>query len=56
MLELRARDDGGGAPELRTGNGLRGMRERVEAAGGTLTVDSGAGFAVRASVPLRSAP
>ena len=55
MLELRARDDGEGAPELRTGNGLRGMRERVEAAGGTLTVDSGAGFAVRASVPLRSA-
>jgi len=56
MLELRARDDGEGAPELRMGNGLRGMRERVEAAGGTLTVDSGAGFAVRASVPLRSAP
>jgi signal transduction histidine kinase len=56
MLELRARDDGEGAPELRAGNGLRGMRERVEAAGGTLTVDSGAGFAVRASVPLRSAP
>ena len=29
-LELRARDDGEGSPALRSGNGLRGMRERVE--------------------------
>ena len=56
VLELRARDDGRGARDLRAGNGLRGMRERVEAAGGTLVVDSGegTGFAVRATLPLRS--
>ena len=55
-LELRARDDGEGAAALHAGNGLRGMRERVEAAGGTLTVDTrgGGGFAVRATVPVRS--
>ena len=56
VLELRARDDGRGAREVRAGNGLRGMRERVEAAGGTLVVDAGegTGFAVRARLPLRS--
>jgi len=57
-LELRARDDGKGATDLRAGNGLRGMRERVEAAGGTLVVDTadGMGFAVRATLPVRSPP
>ncbi len=57
VLELRARDDGRGAHEVRAGNGLRGMRERVEAAGGTLVVDAGEGkgFAVRARLPVRSA-
>jgi signal transduction histidine kinase len=57
VLELRARDDGRGAREVRAGNGLRGMRERVEAAGGTLVVDAGegTGFTVRARLPVRSA-
>jgi signal transduction histidine kinase len=57
-VELHARDDGKGAAELRTGNGLRGMRERVEAAGGTLMVDTadGKGFAVRATLPVRGPP
>jgi len=56
VLELTARDDGQGARDPRAGNGLRGMRERVEAAGGTLLVDGGEGkgFAVRATLPLRS--
>ncbi|NLG45267.1 sensor histidine kinase [Gordonia sp. (in: high G+C Gram-positive bacteria)] len=34
-------DDGCGSPLLTFGNGLRGLAERVEAAGGRLTVDSG---------------
>ena len=34
-------DDGRGSPLLTFGNGLRGLAERVEAAGGRLTVDSG---------------
>jgi signal transduction histidine kinase len=52
-LLLRARDDGKGACEVRPGNGLRGMRERVEGAGGTLRVETGEGqgFSVLATLP-----
>src|SRR5438067_3568322 len=53
-LELRARDDGRGADEVRAGNGLQGLRERVERAGGALIVATspGAGFSVCATLPL----
>ena len=37
-LRLDIRDDGRGRGELRPGNGLGGMRERLEAAGGGLSV------------------
>jgi two-component system sensor histidine kinase DesK len=49
---IEVTDDGlGGVPG--TGNGLRGLRERVESVGGTLTADGGlTGFRVRAEVPL----
>jgi two-component system sensor histidine kinase DesK len=44
-------DDGRGGV-LGAGNGLRGLRERVEAFGGSLTVSSGfSGFRLRAEVP-----
>jgi signal transduction histidine kinase len=39
QLRIRVRDDGGGAANP-NGPGLRGMRDRVEAAGGTLVIDS----------------
>jgi len=54
LLELRARDDGRGAEEVRAGNGLRGLRERVERAGGALQVETspGAGFTVLATLPV----
>jgi signal transduction histidine kinase len=54
-LSLSARDDGHGASELRVGNGLRGMRERVETLGGTLRVETaeGRGFAVLATLPFQ---
>jgi signal transduction histidine kinase len=42
-LALRVRDDGRGAREVRPGNGLTGMRERVEGAGGRLEIDPGPG-------------
>jgi len=38
---LRVTDDGTGVAGRREGNGLRGARERVAAAGGTLTVGEG---------------
>lgn len=49
---LEIRDDGRGARRLEPGHGLRGMRERIEALGGTLDIDAVGGFRLRVSVPL----
>ena len=53
-LSLDARDDGSGVDRVTFGNGLRGMRERVEQTGGTIEVASqrGHGFEVRVRLPL----
>jgi len=55
VIELRARDDGRGASEVHPGNGLRGMRERLERCGGRLELSTrpGEGFEVRAVLPLQ---
>jgi signal transduction histidine kinase len=52
-LTLRARDDGRGAAEIVPGNGLQGMRERLERLGGRLDLESapGHGFEVTAWLP-----
>ena len=52
-LALYARDDGRGAAQVEPGNGLRGMRERVEERGGRLDLSAtqGGGFAVTAWLP-----
>jgi signal transduction histidine kinase len=52
-VEVRARDDGRGVKLLRAGNGLTGMRERVEQVGGNLEIESapGAGFRLRLRIP-----
>ncbi len=57
-LELRIRDDGRGAPEATPGNGLTGMRERLEAAGGGLEIDRqpGQGFRLSAWLPCGRGP
>lgn len=54
MLVLNARDDGRGAAELKPGNGLIGMRERLAEVGGRLIIDTAhdRGFALQASLPL----
>ena len=56
-IEIHARDDGRGATAIRSGNGLAGMRERIEQRGGTLSVETapGRGFAVTAVLPLTGA-
>ena len=46
-LVLMVEDDGAGAAKLVAGNGLAGMRERVEALGGALTIATAAGRGVR---------
>ena len=48
---LTARDDGWGTPDLRIGNGLRGIRERVEGLGGHARFRSDSGFRVDLEVP-----
>jgi two-component system, NarL family, sensor histidine kinase DesK len=49
LLEIQDDGCGGSAPE---GNGLRGMRERVEALGGTLQRENGAGMRLIIQFPL----
>ena len=56
-LAIDARDDGGGTDHVRFGNGLRGIRERVEQVRGSLEVSSvrGRGFSVHVRLPLAGA-
>lgn len=53
-LVIDARDDGSGTDHVQFGNGLRGMRERVQQSGGTMDVASmrGRGFEVHLRLPL----
>ncbi|MDP2709840.1 MAG: PAS domain-containing sensor histidine kinase [Solirubrobacteraceae bacterium] len=53
-LCIEIRDDGRGGANLDAGTGLRGLADRLDATGGTLTVHSppGAGTRVRAAIPL----
>lgn len=52
-MRLQARDDGQGAESADLGNGLRGMRERLSAHGGTLDIVTGRGqgFALDIQLP-----
>jgi signal transduction histidine kinase len=54
VLRLRVRDDGDGGADPARGTGLVGLKDRVEAAGGTITIDSpaGAGTALDVRLPL----
>ena len=53
-LAMSARDDGRGVSEVRSGNGLLGMSERLVALGGKLEIESarGAGFTLHLWMPL----
>lgn len=54
VLHLRVRDDGAGGADPARGSGLAGLKDRVEALGGTITVHSpaGAGTSMHAELPL----
>jgi signal transduction histidine kinase len=58
LLRLAARDDGRGASALAAGNGLRGMRERIERLGGEVSFETraGGGFRVSVSLPVGERP
>jgi signal transduction histidine kinase len=54
VLRLRVRDDGAGGADPARGTGLVGLKDRVEALGGTITIRSpgGAGTCLYAELPL----
>ena len=54
VLRVTVRDDGVGGADPARGSGLVGLRDRVEALGGTIAVDSplGEGTALIADLPL----
>jgi GAF domain-containing protein len=54
MLRIEVRDDGRGGATFASGSGLTGLRDRVEALGGRLTLSSppGAGTTVAITFPL----
>ena len=53
-LTISVLDDGQGGATLSESRGLRGLADRIEVAGGSLTADSPAGgpTCIRADVPL----
>jgi PAS domain S-box-containing protein len=51
-LWLQIRDDGVGGADPSRGSGLTGLKDRVEAGGGTLTVESHSGHGTRLTVKL----
>jgi signal transduction histidine kinase len=56
-VTVEVSDDGRGGADPAGGSGLVGLRDRVDALGGSLTVDSppGEGTVVRAVLPLAHA-
>lgn len=56
-IVMSARDDGHGADNLIAGNGLRGMRERLQQHGGDLRIETrlGAGFCLHLTLPTSAA-
>jgi glucose-6-phosphate-specific signal transduction histidine kinase len=58
VLTLVVRDDGVGGADLGGGSGLVGLRDRVEALGGTIAVNgsAGTGTCVVATLPIAPEP
>jgi signal transduction histidine kinase len=56
LLCLDSRDDGVGSKDVRAGNGLAGMEERVLETGGQLRIDTapGQGFALHIEIPAEN--
>ncbi|KAF1709368.1 two-component sensor histidine kinase [Pseudoxanthomonas kalamensis DSM 18571] len=56
-IVVRARDDGRGAEQVTSGNGLRGLRERLNQYGGDMTIATraGGGFRLTLRIPAEDA-
>jgi signal transduction histidine kinase len=55
-ITVDARDDGRGAERVEAGNGLAGMRSRIEELGGFLQIAPAPSFSVTAQLPLGAKP
>jgi signal transduction histidine kinase len=57
-LRVAVRDDGAGGADFAGGTGLTGLKDRVEALGGRMLLDSprGAGTSLRVELPLTAGP
>ncbi|MCW2561571.1 MAG: histidine kinase,GAF protein, partial [Mycobacterium sp.] len=57
-LHLSIRDDGIGGADAARGSGITGLRDRVEALGGSLSISSnpGIGTELRATIPFEVPP
>ena len=57
-LTVQVRDDGDGGADASRGSGLTGLRDRVEAVGGSMTLDStaGAGTVLTVLLPVSTPP
>ncbi len=57
-LAVEVRDDGAGGADMDGGSGLRGLRDRVEALGGSFEIASapGSGTSIRAILPVEPEP
>jgi signal transduction histidine kinase len=55
-VRLVVTDDGIGGADVASGTGLRGLRDRVEALGGALRLESAPGAGTRLTVTLPSEP
>jgi signal transduction histidine kinase len=55
-LHMSVRDDGAGGADPARGSGLIGLKDRVDALGGTIEIDSAPGSGTRIEVELPVAP
>ncbi len=56
ILHVQVVDDGVGGAAENLGSGLQGLRDRVEAIGGTFEVDNGAAGGTRIAVAIPASP
>jgi signal transduction histidine kinase len=56
MLRLAIRDDGVGGADPNRGSGLTGLRDRIEALGGRIKLESppGSGTLIEVEIPIRA--
>lgn len=52
FVRMNIKDNGCGAKEITTGFGLMGIKERVRAAGGTVSIDGSYGFMITCILPM----